>query len=454
MVHLSRKKKQFQRLTLFIESIDLEGQGVAHHEQKVVFVHGAITGETVIAEVTQNKKNYSVAHTVHVLNSVFNRVEPPKCRFFGVCGGCTTQHIDPMTQVAVKGRALEDLMQRIGATRSNTIRMPITGPFWRYRHRARLSVRYVQKKHRMLIGFREKYSSFVVDMNSCEVLPQHVSMLLPKLSVFLSSLSIYEHIPQLELAVSTVATALVLRHLKPLSSDDLNLLDQFGQAHQVDWWLQPGGPSSVYPLHASFAQNLYYKIPSYGICMWFKPTDFTQINHQINDALIHTVVQCFKLSPTDKVLDLFCGIGNFSLPLATQCEFVLGVEGSDELVGRAHENAHLNHLSKKVRFMSQNLFDMNLDRWHALGIFEKVLIDPPRDGAQAVVKTIIALDQPAQPKIIVYVSCNPATLARDANILCNQGEYQLDSMGVINMFPHTGHVESIAVFKRCLVELS
>lgn len=447
---MARKRKEplnRERLRVTIQSIDLEGQGVAHHDGKVVFVQGAVTGETVLVEVTRNKPSFMKARTLEVLKESSSRVAP-KCPHFGVCGGCLMQHIEPSTQVAIKSRALEDLLARIGRHAPENVMSPMFGPTWNYRHRARLSVRYVIKKDKMLVGFREKGSPYVADMSECHVLPKHVSDLLPKLQTFLPKLSNYMRLPQIELAVGDCATALVLRHMEPLEASDLELLKEFGAANQVDWWLQPKGPESIHRLNPETPDPLRYRIASFGVTMRFKPTDFTQVNHLINDSMIQRASQLLELNSEDQVLDLFCGLGNFSLPLATQCAHVKGFEGSTDLVERAGENAKLNNLGHKTEFHLRNLFEVTSQEWEGWGRHNKVLIDPPRDGALAVVQAIVGAKREFQPDRIVYVSCNPATLARDVAELCGQGTYKLMKAGVINMFPHTGHVESIALFVK------
>lgn len=447
---MARKRKEAlnrERLRVTIQSIDLEGQGVAHHNGKVVFVQGAVTGEEVLAEVTREKSSFTKARTVQVLKESSSRVVP-RCPNFGVCGGCLMQHVDAGTQVAIKSRALEDLLVRIGRHAPENVLPPMFGPTWHYRHRARLSVKYVTKKSKMLIGFREKGAPYVADMSECHVLPKHVSDLLPELQRFLPTLTNYMRLPQIELAVGERATAMVLRHMEPMQQSDLDKLKQFGQTHQVDWWLQPEGPESIYRLTPEVPDPLSYRIGSFGVNMRFKPTDFTQVNHLINDSMIQRASQLLDLNSSDHVLDLFCGLGNFSLPLATQCARVKGFEGSSDLVARAGENAVLNGLSNKTEFHLRNLFEVTSQEWESWGKYNKVLIDPPRDGALAIAHAIASAKPEFQPERIVYVSCNPATLARDVQVLCGQGPYKLLKAGVINMFPHTGHVESIALFVK------
>ena len=437
----------FPQVQISIESIDLDGNGIGHVDGKVHFIDGAITGETVLAEVVRVKPSYSKGRTLSLLNTSPIRTTP-KCPHYGVCGGCSMQHIEPNAQVAIKNRALEDLLERIGRQKPEQMLPPIYGSFWAYRHRARLSTRFVIKKDRFFVGFHEKSSSYVADMQECHTLPKHVSNMLVPLGNMLVTLSIYMRVPQIELAVGDGVTALVLRHLEPLTESDLNTLSAFGNEWGIDWWLQPGGPATAHRLEITKPVDLSYRIPSFGLRMRFKPTDFTQVNHMINDAMISRAVSLLDLNPQDHVLDLFCGLGNFSLPLAKKSGYVKGFEGSLDLVIRAGENAQLNGLADKTEFHVRNLFEVETAEWEGWGQFNKVLIDPPRDGALEICKAIVSARAEFQPQRIVYVSCNPATLARDTGILCNLGPYRLLKAGVVNMFPHTSHVESIAVFEK------
>lgn len=442
----NRTPKLPEQVVVDIVSIDLEGQGVGHVDGKVHFVDGAITGERVVADVIKSKPSYAKAVVRDVLQASSVRVQP-KCPHFGVCGGCAVQHIEPDTQVAIKNRALEDLLQRIGRQRPEQMLLPIYGPFWNYRHRARLTARLVDKKGGMLVGFHEKGSSYVALMKECHVLPKHVSDMLVPLASLLQGLSISTRVPQIELAVGEVVTAFVLRHLEPLSESDLQALQAFGEEHQVDWWLQPEGPASAHRMLPNKPVDLFFRIPSFGIRMRFKPTDFTQVNHMINDAMVSRAISLLDLKADERVLDLFCGLGNFTLPLATRSAHVKGFEGSQDLIDRAHENAVLNGLEHKTEFHVRNLFEVDSEEWESWGLHHKVLIDPPRDGALQVCKAIVGARPAFQPKRIVYVSCNPSTLARDTAVLCAAGPYRLLKAGVVNMFPHTSHVESIAVFE-------
>jgi 23S rRNA (uracil1939-C5)-methyltransferase len=372
------------------------------------------------------------------------------------------QHLHPSAQVAIKQRVLEDNLFHIGRVRPHHVLRPIHGPDWGYRYRARLSVRFVEKKGGVLIGFHERRSSFIADMRTCEILPPKVSAMLQPMRGLIGSLSIRDRLPQIELAVGEreaefkfehqdeQVIVLVLRIMAPLSNEDEHLLKAFADQWGIEWWLQTKGPDTAMPWYPQ-KHPLHYRLPEFGVVMPFKPTDFTQVNHQINSVLVSRALRLLQVQPTDRVADLFCGLGNFTLPLATQAREVLGIEGSSALTERAVSNAKLNGLDQKTFFSSRNLFEFTLDDLRALGKFDRMLIDPPREGAMEVCKAIAEAKEQApdvQPARIVYVSCNPATLARDAGMLVNVGGYQLSQAGVVNMFPHTAHVESIAVFDR------
>lgn len=320
------------------------------------------------------------------------------------------------------------------------------GPSLGYRYRARLSVRVVRKKGGVLVGFRERRGSYVADMRECKVLPPHVSAMLMPLRALVESLAQPERIPQIEVAVGDQTTALLLRHMEPLTSGDILLLREFAARHQVTWWLQPKGPETVHLLDAADEGKLAYALPEFGLRMPYRPTDFTQVNHAINRMLISKALSLLELAPEHRVADLFCGLGNFTLPLATRATQVVGIEGSSALTARALEAARQHGLDSKTSFATLNLFEVDADWLRKLGHFDRILIDPPREGAEAVSRALASLGAGERPARMVYVSCNPATLARDADILVHEGGYRLESAGVINMFPHTGHVESIAVF--------
>jgi 23S rRNA (uracil1939-C5)-methyltransferase len=433
---------------LQIESLDQDGRGVARHDNKVIFVQGALPGETVGVTTLRKKPSYEIARTEQVFKASSLRVKP-QCPHYGVCGGCSMQHIDAAAQVAFKQRVLEDALHHIGGVKAAQILTPIHGPYWGYRHRARLTVKLVDKKGGILVGFHEKKSGYVADMKQCEVLPRHVSDLLVPTRRLIETLSRPNRMPQIEVAVGDTQTAFVLRHMEPLTEQDHRLLKEFGHLHGVTWWLQPSGPDSVHlletPSSQEIGQELAYALPAYDLRMPFKPTDFTQVNPKINQVLIARALSLLEVQPSDRVLDLFCGLGNFSLPLARHAAFVMGVEGSLSLTRQAQHNAQLQGIHH-TEFVVGNLFEGLPAAVTAAPAFDRWLIDPPRDGALAVVEALAAMPLNQRPKRIVYVSCNPATLARDAAILVLQAQYKLDAAGVINMFPHTAHVESMAVF--------
>ena len=443
---------------LTVESLDLEAQGVAHNaEGKVVFVEGALPGEQVLVAVGRRKNNWEQG-TMTALRRESSQRVTPRCEYFGLCGGCKMQHFHVGAQVAVKQRVLEDNLWHLGKVKAGQMLRPIEGPTWGYRYRARLSVRHVVKKGKVLIGFHERKSSYVADMSRCEILPPHLSAMLLPLRALIAAMDGRDRLPQIEVAIGEapegLVTALVLSHLEPLSAADLQRLRAFGAEHGVQWWLQPKGPDTVQRLDDGGPQ-LAYTLPEYGVVMPFKPTDFTQVNHAINRALVVRALRLLAVQGDERVIDWFCGLGNFTLPLATQAREVLGIEGSEALVARSRDNAALNGLSHKTRFDARNLFELVPADLVAYGSAAKWLVDPPREGAFALAKAVAdAAQDPAlapgwvPPARIVYVSCNPATLARDAGLLVHQAGYRCVQAGAVNMFPHTAHVESIAVFDR------
>jgi 23S rRNA (uracil1939-C5)-methyltransferase len=447
---------------LKVRSLDLEAQGVANRpDGKVVFIDGALPGEEVRVSVSRKKNNWEQGEMTDLRCESSQRVTP-KCEFFGLCGGCKMQHFHPSAQVAVKQRVLEDNLWHLGKVKAERLLRPIEGPAWGYRYRARLSVRYVPKKGKVLVGFHERKSRYVADMSTCEILPPHVSRLLMPLRDLIAQMDQRDRLPQIELAVGTRVTVLVLRHLEALSEADKQRLKAFAIEHSawndgqhlISWWLQPKGPDTVHPLDDSLP-GLDYTLPEFGITMPFKPTDFTQVNHHINQVLVGRALRLLAVAPDERVIDWFCGLGNFTLPLATQAREVLGIEGSEQLVARSRENAQANGLAANTRFVARNLFEITPQELANDGHADKWLVDPPREGAFALAKAVADLHQDPSlvpgwvpPKRIVYVSCNPATLARDAGLLVHQGGYRCVAAGAVNMFPHTAHVESMAVFER------
>ena len=429
---------------LTVESLDLEARGIARREGKVVFIEGALPGERVTVNVFRKKPSFEIGKVQVIARQSSQRVVP-KCIYAGICGGCMMQHLEPAAQVAVKQRALEDSLAHIGGLKPESMLPALHGPAWGYRYRARFGVRLVTKKGGVLVGFHERKSSFIADMHSCQILPPHVSALLLPLRQLVTNLSMPDRIPQIEVSVGDRVTALVLRHLMPLTEDDVALLRAFASQYDIQWWLQSKGPDTVVLLDPSQEGDLAYVLPEFGLRMPFRPTDFTQVNQQINQALVSKAVKLLGVQNTDRVADMFCGLGNFTLPLATQAQAVVGVEGSEMLTRRAGEAATLAGIDNAT-FNTLNLFEVDSQWLASLGKFDRMLIDPPREGALAVSQAIAGLAPELKPSRIVYVSCNPATLARDAATLVTDGGYLLKTAGVINMFPHTGHVESIAVF--------
>ena len=467
---------------LKVKSLDLEAQGVAHKpDGKVVFIDGALPFEVVSAQIHRSKNSFEKGTLTEIHRESSQRVRPD-CPHFGLhegaCGGCKMQHLHIGAQVAVKQRVLEDNLWHIGKVKPDNILRAIEGPAWGYRYRARLSVKHVRKKGAVLVGFHERKSRYVADMKECRVLAPHVSAMLMPLRELIASMEAVEACPQIELAVGDMegkggvgdVTAMVLRHLTPLSDADLNRLRQFAVAHPgVQWWLQPKGLDTVHRLDevpGHETAQLAYSLPDFGITMPFRPTDFTQVNPHINRVLVSRALGLLKVTRQERVIDWFCGLGNFTLPLATQAREVLGVEGAEALVERSRENLKLNQAvapEKRAlaatKFVSRNLFEMTPEVLVADGSSDKWLVDPPREGAYALVQALTGVRQRVDegvasaaerqwtpPRRIVYVSCNPATLARDAGVLVLQGGYRCSAAGVVNMFPHTAHVESIAVF--------
>lgn len=439
--------------TINIRSLDMDARGVGHLENedgspgKVIFVEGALPGETVGFNPYKKKASWEAATMGALVKESSQRIKP-KCPHFGVCGGCSMQHLEPNAQVAMKQRVLEDNLGHIGKVKPEMVMRPIYGPTWGYRYRARLSVRNVHKKGIVLVGFHEKKSRYVANMETCEILPPHISAMLMPLRDLISSLTIIEALPQIELAIGEGVTAMVLRIMQPLGAGDAEKLKAFADQYQVQWWLQTAGPDSAEPYYPE-TSDLHYLLPEFGVKMPFKPTDFTQVNHHINRVLVARALGLLDVQKDERILDLFCGLGNFTLPIATQAREVVGIEGSSALTERALENAKANGLDHKTSFATRNLFEAKAEDFVALGKFDRFLIDPPRDGAMAVCQALIDLGKLApelRPKRIVYVSCSPSTLARDAGMLVNEAGYIMSKAGVVNMFPHTSHVESMAVF--------
>ena len=426
-----------------ILSLDHEGHGIARIDGKVTFVDDALAGERAEITVYRKHAKYNSAYAVSILKASAQRTTP-RCQYFGRCGGCSMQHLEASAQVAAKQRVLEENLARIGKVTPDVVMRPLHGPSWAYRTRARMSARFVDKKGGVLVGFREKRSSFITDMSSCEVLTPDVSALIQPLREMMVHLSNASRIPQVEIAVGEHITVLLFRLLEPWSDDDRTLVRSFAEQHQIQIWEQSKGPDTVKPFWPDIAPELSYSLPEFGLTMPFRPTDFTQVNVAINRALVSRAMRLLQPKAGERIADMFCGLGNFSLPIATSGADVLGIEGSPELVARARENALRNHLPN-AHFVVDNLFEMTPEKFATLGHIDKLLIDPPRSGAAELVKS---LPESGAPHRIVYISCDAATLARDAGELCHNKGYRLEAAGVANMFPHTAHVESIALFER------
>jgi 23S rRNA (uracil1939-C5)-methyltransferase len=426
-----------------IESLDHEAQGITRSEGKTIFVDGALPGECVEYASYRKKPRFELAQLVVVHRESPYRVTP-RCPHYGVCGGCAMQHLDPAAQVAVKQRVLEDNLWHLARLRAEQILPPVAGPAWGYRHRARLGVRRIERLGGVLIGFHEKRSSYIADIRSCPILPPHVSALLLPLRELFAGLSVVERLPQVEIAVGDASTALVLRILDPLKARDEALLREFADRHSVVFYLQPKGPETAYRFYPSAGPELQYALPEFDLRMPFRPTDFTQVNHDINQILVRRALRLLDPQAGERIADLFCGLGNFTLPIARGGARVVGIEGSPALVERGRATTAAHGLGESVEFGVANLFNCTPESLALLGRFDGMLIDPPREGAIEVVK---ALGNDA-PQRIVYVSCNPATLARDSAVLVGQKNYRLRTACVVNMFPHTAHVESMALFEK------
>ena len=433
-----------------IESLDQEGRGVAHVDGKAIFIEGALPGEQAEYASYKRKPSYEQAQATHILRASAQRAVP-RCPHFGVCGGCSMQHLEPAAQAAAKQRVLENALWHLARLRPEELYPVIYGPSWEYRHRARLSARFVPKKGGSLVGFHECHSSYVADMDSCAVLPAKISLLLRPLRQLIDGLSQPDRLPQIEVAIGDIhrpgQSVLVLRILQPLSPEDEGALREFADRHDIVVYLQPGGPASAALFHPPDAPPLAYQLPEFDIELRFRPTDFTQINQAINRMLVRRTLALLAPQPEEPIADMFCGMGNFSLPMARRGARVIGVEGSRELVAQACANALLNRLEARCEFRVANLFEATPDSLAQLGRCDKMLIDPPREGAIALVKALGGMGR-AAPARIVYVSCNPATLARDAAVLVHEQDYRLRGAGIANMFPQTSHVESIALFEK------
>ncbi|KAA3626326.1 MAG: 23S rRNA (uracil(1939)-C(5))-methyltransferase RlmD [Proteobacteria bacterium] len=438
----NRRRIPEEPVLLSIESLSHEGRGVAHRNGKAVLVHGALPGEVVQARMVARYSEYESAEAIAVIEAAGDRVDP-LCLHADRCGGCSLQHMEPMAQIAAKQQIMLEQLKRIGKIEPQHVFEPLTAQVWGYRRKARLGVRHVAKKGRVLVGFRERNSNYVAELNRCEVLDPRVGTRLLDLSSLVGQLTLIDRIPQIEVAVGDNAVALVFRSLDQPTAEDCELLKAFGRRYDMQIYLQPAGPDSLLPLWPE-CPELDYRLETHDVRLQFLPTDFTQVNTSLNQKMVDRALELLEPAPGDRILDLFCGLGNFTLPLARSVAGkVVGIEGDAQLIARARDNARLNGIANaefQVADLTATL--AHVDWLHAP--YDRLLIDPPRVGALEVLRHIPRIAAPR----IVYVSCNPATLARDAGLLVQEHGYRLTGAGVMDMFPHTAHVESIAVFDR------
>ena len=436
-----RKKLPQQPIELRVDDLSHDGRGVAACGDKRVFVRGALPGERVLARITRSKRRYDEGEVLEVIEASPHRIEP-RCPHFGVCGGCSLQHLDTARQIESKHNTLVQNLARIGKTTPDAWWEPLTGPAWGYRRKARLSVRYVHAKERVLVGFRETYGRFVADMQECHVLDSRVARHLASLAALVHGMEARQSIPQIEVACGDDCCALVFRHLEKLGAADLEKLREFARTTGLAVMLQPAGPESIHALEPARVERTF-ALPEYGLEFAFGPSDFVQVNAGMNQRMVARTLELLDPGSGDRVLDLFCGLGNFTLPIATRAGQVVGVEGDQELVRKARTNAERNGLTNAVFHVADLDVEPGAAPWLSEG-YDSVLIDPPRSGAQFILPYVVA----SGASRLVYVSCHPASLARDAGILVHEHGFRMLGAGVMDMFPHTGHVESIALFER------
>ena len=435
-----RRKAKSKVYELNIESLSHEGRGISHHENKIIFTRGALPGEKVIASRSLSRSKYEEADIVEILQPSPDRIEP-KCAVYGICGGCSFQHLSSQDQISAKQDWLQSAFKGQAKVLPKEWLDPLLLEGWGYRRKARLGVRYVNKKDKLLVGFRERKSSFITVMERCEVLHPLLGDNLELLGECIGKLSVKFHVPQIEVAIAELDTILILRHLQPLTSEDEAILHEFGKKLNITWYLQSGGLETVKPL--SEAVSLNYSLPDHDIKMTFLPTDFTQVNFELNQKMINLALELLDLNKEDEVIDFFCGLGNFTLPISRYVKSVVGIEGDSGLVERAKQNASQNGISNASFYKADLFEDVSGFEWFRGRNYNKALIDPARTGAIEIVELLPKLNV----ERLVYVSCNPATLARDTARLIDLG-FSLESAGVMDMFPQTAHVESIALFVR------
>ncbi len=437
-----KKKLPEEAVKVTIESLAHDGRGVAHVDGKVVFIDEALPGEELEFIYTDSRKDYAEGRVETLFTRAPERVDA-KCEHFGKCGGCSFQHVEDAAQISFKQALLVDQFQRIGKVTIPEIWEPLTGPHWGYRQKARMGVKHVAKKGRVLVGFRERRNQFLAEIESCKVMNPIVGEKLMALSEMIGKLTIKDKIPQIEVAIGDEDCVLAFRVLEPATAEDKEIMRAFGHEHKISLCLQSKGPDTIVPIEGEPEVMLTYSLPDQGVHFRFKPAMFTQVNYEINRKMINRVMQEMDFNENDRVLDLFCGLGNFTLPIATKAGHVVGVEGDQPLVNHAKDNAQLNNLTNVEFFAADLSKDVSGQAW-AQQSYNKVMLDPSRAGASDVLPNL----KKWNPELIMYVSCNPSTLARDAGILVNEMGYTLVKAGVMDMFPQTGHVESIALFRK------
>lgn len=438
----SHKRLSAEPVVTTIDSLSHDGRGIARIRGKTVFVEQGLPGEEARIEIRRSHTRYAEARITELIRSSPDRIGA-KCRHYAVCGGCSFQHVSRDYQIRHKQRILLEQLQHIGGVKPEHMLPPLIAAEWGYRRKARLSVKFVEKKHKILVGFREKSSHFIAELSCCEVLHPAVGLILADLQQLIGRLSIHRHIPQIEVAIADNATALVIRHLAELTHHDRELLRGFEQWKKVLFYLQPGGVDTIQPLSPDRSVELVYTAPGFNIEFAFLPADFVQVNGEMNNLIIRRALELLELRAEDTVLDLFCGLGNFSLPMARYCRSITGVDGEQSLIERARQNAERNKIMN-VEFHHADLVSNSLQGCFPGGVYTRVLLDPPRTGAGEILGRMSFSDT----ERIVYISCNPATLARDAGILAQDKGFQLRQAGIADMFPHTSHIESVALFTR------
>ena len=436
---MSRRRKVKPKVyEISIESLSNEGRGISHYDDKIIFTRGALPGERVIASRSLSRAKYEEADVVDILESSPDRIEP-KCDVYGICGGCSFQHLSSKNQIIAKQSWLKSAFMGQAKIEPKKWLQPLQVESWGYRRKARLGVRYVEKKEKVLVGFRERKSSFITVMSRCEVLHPSLGDNLELLGECIGKLSIKKHVPQIEVAIAELDTILILRHLEPMTKEDESILKEYGDKLAITWYTQSGGLETIKPLNESV--SLTYALPEHKIEMSFLPNDFTQVNFALNQKMINLAIELLDLNSEDEVIDLFCGLGNFTLPISRYVKRIVGIEGDSGLVERAKANADANEITNASFYKADLFEDISGFEWFRGQKYNKALIDPARTGAIEIVELL--------PKLgierLVYVSCNPATLARDTARLIELG-FSLMSAGVMDMFPQTAHLESIALF--------